>query len=195
MPTGYTAIVEERDVHLREFALRCARAFGAAVHMRDEPLDAPPRPPEPRQYLREQLDRAKADRARFESMTLAQAKVLRGAEIEERERQRRLAREHSALLRSRYEALRGEVEAWRPPTAEHAGLKKLMLDQIEACRIDYEDDYEPPAPMPVKEWLAWHRRYAQEETARAEAALEKEKDHLRRQRAWFDKLYASLPPR
>lgn len=42
MPTGCTAKLHEDDQSFRDFALTCARAFGATIAMREEPLDAPP---------------------------------------------------------------------------------------------------------------------------------------------------------
>lgn len=42
MATGYTCDVSDGKITtLRDFALRCARAFGALITMRDEPFDAP----------------------------------------------------------------------------------------------------------------------------------------------------------
>lgn len=39
MPTGYTAPVVDGEVtELKEFVWRCARAFGALVYLRDDPL-------------------------------------------------------------------------------------------------------------------------------------------------------------
>ena len=41
MPTGYTAMLtEEKEITFEDFALKCARAFGALIEMRDESLDA-----------------------------------------------------------------------------------------------------------------------------------------------------------
>lgn len=41
MPTGYTASVADgTTTTLRAFALQCARAFGATVTMRDDPMSA-----------------------------------------------------------------------------------------------------------------------------------------------------------
>jgi hypothetical protein len=51
MPTGYTAMIEEReDVTFREFALTCARAFGACIMQRDNSLAEPPKPREVDKY-------------------------------------------------------------------------------------------------------------------------------------------------
>lgn len=40
MPTGYTANIKN-GITFEEFALDCARNFGALIIMRDEPKDAP----------------------------------------------------------------------------------------------------------------------------------------------------------
>lgn len=40
MPTGYTSIIDDNEnVTFKEYALRCARGFGALMHLRDESLD------------------------------------------------------------------------------------------------------------------------------------------------------------
>ena len=42
MPTGYTAIIEDDpNCTFEQYLMRCARAFGATVTMRDDPLDKP----------------------------------------------------------------------------------------------------------------------------------------------------------
>lgn len=39
MPTGYTAGILDGEINtFEEFAKTCMRAFGATIHMRDEPL-------------------------------------------------------------------------------------------------------------------------------------------------------------
>lgn len=194
MPTGYTYPLEEREVHLREFALRCSRAMGAMVHMRDEDTDAPPRPEKPSTYLKENLARYRSQLSEAKTMTLAQAKILRDAEAAEREKEKKASAERSAVLRQRYETLRAEIEAWDPPTPDHLGLKKLMLEQIAICQCDYERSYEPYMPPPAKKWLAQRIEMLEEDVARTEADIEKEKEHLRRNNEWVEKLYASLPP-
>ena len=41
MPTGYTATLVEHGQTFPEFAMQCAKAFGACITLRDEPFDAP----------------------------------------------------------------------------------------------------------------------------------------------------------
>ena len=44
MPTGYTAdIYEGNDVSFRDFALKCARAFGACIEQRDDDANDKPK--------------------------------------------------------------------------------------------------------------------------------------------------------
>ena len=51
MPTGYTAIIEEKpDLTFREFALKCARGMGACIMQRDEGMDSLPRVDPPSDY-------------------------------------------------------------------------------------------------------------------------------------------------
>jgi hypothetical protein len=56
MPTGYTAKLMEEGQSFPEFAMRCARNFGALIMMRDESLDVPiPEQFEPSDYYRKKL--------------------------------------------------------------------------------------------------------------------------------------------
>lgn len=42
MPTGYTNRIQNGEItEFKDFALACARAFGALISMRDDALDAP----------------------------------------------------------------------------------------------------------------------------------------------------------
>jgi hypothetical protein len=51
MPTGYTAgIIDGEITTFEQFATQCSRAFGATIHMRDNPLDSPYEPRTPSQY-------------------------------------------------------------------------------------------------------------------------------------------------
>ena len=44
MPTGYTTdIYNGKDVTFKDFALKCARAFGACIHQREDNIDDLPK--------------------------------------------------------------------------------------------------------------------------------------------------------
>jgi hypothetical protein len=129
MPTGYTCIIHDKeDVTFKDYALRCARAFGALVEFRDEALDAPlPKRIEvDPYYARALMESVK----RLETLKDADpreygncVKSKRVAELEESLRK-------YLMLRDRFDCITKAVQAWKPPTSKHEELKKFMLDQI-----------------------------------------------------------------
>ena len=75
MPTGYTAWIEE-GATFEEFILGCARAFGACISMRDEPLSKQI----PEQFKESSYDKEKVQEyiellKKYESMTIEQAEI------------------------------------------------------------------------------------------------------------------------
>lgn len=90
MPTGYTASVQDGKItEFRDFAMQCARAFGATITMRDDPSDAPiPEAFEPENYNAKRLIEAQEEIARLNAMTDDEkaAKEIREAREEERRR-------------------------------------------------------------------------------------------------------------
>lgn len=130
MPTGYTHKLMESDQSFREFALNCARAFGACVMLRDEPVEGDI--PEFKPSLRDlqKSEEAKAERHRLLEMTdderIKFGQSKKDEEIDRAEKY--LAKEIMENLR--LSLMRDRVMAWKIPTSEHAGLREFMLDQI-----------------------------------------------------------------
>lgn len=78
MATGYTyELIDKPETTFEAFALRCSRAFGALIEMREESADAPiPTEIKPSTYHLDALRKAEAEARRFETMTLAEAATL-----------------------------------------------------------------------------------------------------------------------
>jgi hypothetical protein len=68
MPTGYTAAIKD-GISFQQFAMACARAFGALVMMRDEPSSAPIPDFQPSNFHVEHLELARAELARLQALT------------------------------------------------------------------------------------------------------------------------------
>jgi len=134
MPTGYTSIIEDNpNVTMRDYALRCVRAMGACIMQRDDPLDDPPNTGEPNSYYREAKAKVEAELAQLESMDKRQKQKLFEKHIAEiTEANVRYASEHKRKSDA-YARIRADVVAWKPPTPDHEGLKKFMLEQIDLC--------------------------------------------------------------
>lgn len=157
MPTGYTADVQSGKIAtFPEFAMQCARAFGALITMRDDPSDAkiPDRFEADTSYYDEKIAAARS--------SLDEIQLLSDAECERRatESNTDAMKRHEDWLaekrlhRKRYNDMRALVSAWTPPSPDHAGLKTFMLEQLDSS-IDFdcsEVHMEPPVTLSGEEW-------------------------------------------
>lgn len=76
MPTGYTAdLVDGKMNTVEEYAKLCMRAFGATLHMRDEPLDKQYKPSEPSTYHLDAINDVKKDIERLQSAPIEEIKA------------------------------------------------------------------------------------------------------------------------
>ena len=130
--TGYTNILVEKDLDFGQFVWLCVRAMGMAIMMRDDSLDVPvPERFEPSNYHRDEERKARDKVSRLSAMGKSE-KRLHGKVIkEERLAYLKKAQAENAVPLAKMEAMRREVERWTPPTGEHDGLKKFMLQQLE----------------------------------------------------------------
>lgn len=196
MPTGYTAAIKD-GIDFKTFALDCARAFGACVMLRDEPAggDKIPEAFEPSDYHLKALEKVRIDMGALDAMTPEELEAAAAKKYRESE-DRRIARRREILaLREAYEAMLAKVNAWTPPTADHAGLQEFMRTQIEEsiefdCDTDYYD--KPTAQLTGAAWAAerqaklradaeYHKKGHEDEVKRAAGRTE-----------WIRALRASL---
>lgn len=197
MPTGYTSdLYEGKDVTVSDFILGCARAFGALVTMRDEPLDAPiPEEFEPSSYHADKIAEAEATLREME--TISAGEMDRRAQADYRQALKRWQerRHEAAERRQRYEDMLEQVQQWRPPTAEHVGLQKFMVDQLEQsikfdCSMDYDNR---PALLTPAQWLIQQSEKAQHDIEYHRREHEKEVERATERSRWVKALRESLP--
>ncbi len=144
MPTGYTAPIMD-GITFEQFILSCARAFGALVTMRDEPNDAPiPDEFQASDYHVKALEKANVELIEFQALTTKDYEVKAKEEFDQaitRYNERKVAME---IQRNQYQSMLSKVKLWVPPSSEHEGLKKFMIEQIESS-IKF-DCYKPDIP-------------------------------------------------
>jgi len=195
MPSGYTAPIAEKNLTFPQFAMLCARAFGACISMRDDPLDAPiPEKVEPMStYHKEHI--AKSEE---ELKTLLAIKTKKDKEAWAK---RKLKREIATAKKykeddekkndmSKYKAMLEQVRDWTPPTTDHEDFKKFMIDQLDqTIRFDgsgstYWSDqleslkkklddplaYFNEEVQKARDEVEYHKRHWAEDLARAENA-------------------------
>jgi len=196
MPTAYTQTLMEKEQPFQDFALQCARNFGALISMRDESWDAPiPDSFGPGDYNTKALAKAKKELARLVAMTLPQQKkegeVLRQMQITKM--QEWLGKDTRA--NARIDAMRSKVWEWQPPSPDHVGLKDFMLDQLMISRENTDYIHEEIRKAEDKTPMGYYADAidrARRDVEYHTAANAKEIDRRAQQTAWVQKLKQSL---
>jgi len=131
MPTGYTHELLEKKLSFPQFALLCARAFGATILMRDDPFDKPiPDTFEPSESYSKWEQEYRDKVANLEAMDTQQrlnfGLSLKKERVTMLERELDRCSEEDKVMRDMQE----EVREWQPPSPDHEGMKKFMLEQL-----------------------------------------------------------------
>lgn len=180
MPTGYTAFIEE-GCSFEAYVWQCARAFGACVTMRDDPSGAAiPEAFEPSDYHAKRLKEIHATIDKIRDMTEEEVIERQARDNQERKDHCEKSRKDQARLKGLYAKMWEKVADWGPPTAEHCGLKKFMLQQIEVSTPNWEPEPYKEEFLRAKEWrelalasaykdLAYHEKEHREEIERTES--------------------------
>ena len=198
MPTGYTAGIESGKITTgKEFLLLCARAFGACMEMRDEPLTVPiPKEFEVSPYYQYMVAETCEKIAKLKMMP--QEEILSEIEKEEREEAERYLRIHKVNQEheDRYSKVVYEVKKWNPPSPEHAELKEFALNQIKVSRNTCDTDKWIEGRIRPKktpeEWLATKVADLEEDLVFYDAKWKEEVERVKRNNQWLAKLRESL---
>ena len=196
MPTGYTAeIYDGKPVTFSDFAMTCARAFGALVEMREDDANAPIPEFEPSPYYREALAKAEA---RLDDLRAMDTDQIADQSQAEHDKALTLWRERKAertALTQRYQAMIHEVQHWRPPTKEHEGLKTFMLEQLtSALDFDCSGTYDSlPVQISPAEWRRKQIEKAERDIGYYADEWAKEIERTTQRNEWVRALRESLP--
>ena len=195
MPTGYTANIS-KGVSFRQFALDCARAFGACIDLRDSPADAAiPDVFEPSDYHQKALASARERLAEVSGMTATDAVKAAAKAWDDAETRRTVQLAEIADQRSKYEAMLAHAKAWVPPTSDHVEMKRFMLQQIEEsikfdCSTSCYD--KPTVRMSGAQWLEHQRAEVDRDIEHHSREYENEVKRCADRTAWVAALRASI---
>ena len=198
MPTGLTSkIYEGKDITFKEFALLCARQFGALIHMRDEPLDAPIVKREPDSFYSDKLRNLYAELENFhnnpptpESLAIKWEREVKRLKAEDA-RYNKKKRE----LKQRYENMLELVKNWPPPTAEHQKLKSFMISQLETSIQSDCNEWDSVSRFPSKEQYVEDNitpRRIEKDIVYYQDKRNSELLHIEQCNKWIDQLVESL---
>lgn len=196
MPTGYTAAVKD-DISFEQFVWSCARGMGALIMMRDEPTGAPiPERFEPSQYYAMAADKARAELARLETMSIEQVEAEADAAYVAAVQSYRDRIREALELRNKYSAMLAKVVQWEPPTAEHKGLQEFMASQLRQS-IDFDCSTSYGEKPYRQDATAWHNGLiakARKDILYYEAEQAKEVERTEGRNEWIAALRKSVPP-
>ena len=193
MPTGYTDLIGKGQ-SFPEFVMSCARAFGALVTMRDEPSDAViPDEFVPTDYYVKNIKRLKSELASIEKLTPEEVREAARLEFVDKFHQREAWRTERRILRDKYEEMLNKVNAWNPPSNDHYGLKRFMIQQIEeSIRHDcweYDDEL---VEDPPDVWLSKKKEAIRKSIAYHEKEDREERERVADRNRWVRELRWSL---
>jgi hypothetical protein len=140
MPTGYTADVNSGKVtEFKEYALQCARAFGACILMRDDPADTPIPDEFPADVAYHDKALIDAKALLFDLERMSDKERISGCDSFNIQAQREYIEQARKELeiRERYQAMLNQVREWVPPTHDHDKFKEFMIEQL-VSSIDYD---------------------------------------------------------
>jgi GTP1/Obg family GTP-binding protein len=196
MPTGYTADIKD-GIDFKTYAMNCARAFGACVMLRDEPGGGERIPDafEPSDYHLKAVEKARVELAALDAMTPAECERAAAKAWDDAETSRLMRLEDCRKLRAAYEAMLSKVQAWVPPTPDHAGLHEFMRTQIEqSIDFDCNENYlsTPTALLTGEAWAAAERARYMHDVQYHEKEHAGEVDRAASRTAWVRALRAAL---
>ncbi|MDY8021095.1 hypothetical protein [Paenibacillus polymyxa] len=195
MPTGYTSdIYEGREVHAKDFILKCARAFGATIDMRDEPLNKEIPVFKPSPYYSNSLDKAIEKLKYYQTMTIEEATVFAEEAYLDSVAVHYKRLETTRLLRKRYEDLLDEIDSWNHPTPDHLELKRFCIKQIkDSIKFDCDISFiSPPIGKTPEEYIADGIKSAQSDIEYYTKEHKKEVERINERNRWVEELKSSL---
>ena len=191
MPTGYTTdIYNGKDVSFKDFALTCARQFGACIMQRDDPADEKPKIMPEESYHTEELKKL----GKFKKPTKAEFEKYVKTEIadckETIDKMKKLQEAYNKKIK--------EAQNWNPPTPEHEGLKKFMIQQLTDsmqfdCSYDhYESELKKLNKMTYDDYVEQQKKNHNWKIKYNTEYLEKDLNNIRKRNKWIQELYNSL---
>lgn len=199
MPTGYTSIlIDTKDP--KKYAEACIRAFGVAIEMRDEPLSKPVSDELEDTSSKYHSERIADANARIETVSNMSDEEA-SAKAEEEYNQRKASLEESIeekkSVGALFEKTRSLVETFTPPSSEHEGFKKFMLEQLESSKSDgdasfYVEELENLTQLSPQEWKDKEIQSAERDISYHTEELEKSSQRHTDKNEWLTQLRSSL---
>lgn len=198
MPTGYTAIIGKKpDITFAEFALGCARYFGACISQRDD-RNGPPVIEKPSDYHSKELEEAKGELSRLNRMLPWEVEAEFKKHVKEQRQYHKNKIEENSQLLASYSRMLGEIESFTPPTKDHQDLKSFMRQQIqESIKWDCDRNWHTNAlnelsSLDVESWQNNRVASAKKQIQYHTEEYAKDVERTNKRNEWKRQLFKSL---
>lgn len=201
MPTSYTATIE-KGISFPEFAMNCARNFGALISMRDDPMDTEiPDEFPPDEYYKNKIIHLESEIKELEKKSLPELDSLMLNEFNNEVKSLKQYIEKDSSLLQKYESMLAKVEQWNPPTVDHEELKNFMISQIwDSIKFDCNQNYWEEKlknkldnkPTHAEQWRENKLNVFQEGLFRCKKEWRKEQKRATERTEWVRQLKKSL---
>lgn len=197
MPSGYTAGVQDGTItDFRDYAMKCARAFGALIMMRDDPMDAEiPEEFQPSTYNAERVAESRAELAKLESCSEEEAQAMADADHAKKVEYRLEALERKRIERKRYESMLEKARAYIPPTEDHSKYAEFLVSQLEeSIKWDCDESYYEAEPVRLDghTWKMQRMQSLREDIKRNLERQQEENERTDSRNRWIAELRKSL---
>jgi len=198
MPTAYTAPIAD-GITFKQYAISCARAFGALIDMRDQPQDAEiPEAFESSKYHKDALEKNAIELAEVIFMDHATAaEKAKEAHKKHIDYHTEAIAKDEAML-AKYKEMLAQVEAYESPSPDHDNFKKFMASQItESMKFDCMSNYhreaiESAKLMSGEQWILSEKKRLEDSIEYHRKHQAEEDERTRQRNEWVRKLRESL---
>ena len=204
MPTGYTAGILDGKVNtFEEFATVCTRAFGATIHMRDNPMDSPYEPRTPSDYHTNSIQSKRERLEEIESMSDEKIVEDFNTQLEEDLKYHQTKMEEDKRNLEKLNSMLESAKSWIPPTEDHQPFRNFMIEQIESTiKVDGDPSYHTNKMVEIKKQMeeGINPKEYREETIQEiksqisyhETEYQKELVRCKDSNDWMDKFFESI---
>ena len=204
MPTGYTAgIIDGEITTFEQFATQCTRAFGATIHMRDNPMDSPYEPRTPSDYHTNSIQSKRERLEEIESMSDEKIVEDFNTQLEEDLKYHQTKMEEDKRNLEKLNSMLESAKSWIPPTEDHQSFRNFMIEQIESTiKVDGDPSYHTNKMVEIKKQMeeGINPKEYREETIQEiksqisyhETEYQKELVRCKDSNDWMDKFFESI---
>jgi translation initiation factor 2B subunit (eIF-2B alpha/beta/delta family) len=150
-------------------------------------------------YYKKEIKETELKIKKMKAMTSEQIVKAHALALKDAKKRRESAEKKRLNELAKYNQMLSDVSAWQPPTADHEGLKKFMVDQInQSIDFDckpynfYESDVNALEAVTHKQWHKNELEKLQKELSRIAKSREEDLQRIAGRNKWKEQLCKSL---